>query len=282
MHRLAWAFALTFALSVHASLIYLAEMAPKSAPQIGANAEGEGGLEIDLGMSGSYADISKAKAPKTVAPAADETKQEQTEPKVEPVAKTEPQLKPKPTLIAKTSNLPLPAAPKKAEAPEEGYQVVNESPPSGRASRAIEEPVQAELSLANKQQAPSNNTAKESSVRANGTDAQRSTGGKVGNSSHYLSQLSVWLGQYKTYPPELKKRKIQGIVTVKFGIRRNGEIFAASVKTSSGQPALDDAALQMLAGASPLPPLPTSIKKEEIHLVIPIEYSLITNDFHED
>ena len=284
MHRLAWALALTFALSVHASLFYLADMAPKSAPQIGANAEGEGGLEIGLGMSGSYADIAKAEAPKNIAPTADETKQEQAKPTAKPVIKPKSQLipEPKPALIAKTPKLPLPAAPKKTEAPEEGYQAVIESPPSAPATPVAEEPAQAELSLANKQKAPSNNTTKESSVRANGSGAQRNTGGKVGDSRHYFSQLSVWLGQYKTYPPELKKRKAQGVVTVKFGIRRNGEIFAAAVKTSSGYPALDDAALQMLADASPLPPLPTSIKKEAIYLVIPIEYSLITNDFHED
>lgn len=282
MHRFAWPLALSFALSVHASLFYLADMAPKSAPQIGADAEGEGGLAVGLGMSGSYADIAKTTAPKNVAPTPDKPKQTPIPPKAKPQKTTNPQPQVPAKPIAKAPSSPLPAAPENTAPTENSYQGASESPAPDQLSSALKESHQAEPNSAEQQEATSNSTSKESSVRASGSGAQRSAGGKIGDSRHYFSQLSAWLGQYKTYPPELKKRKAQGVVTVKFGIRRNGEIFATSIKASSGHPALDAAALQMLADASPLPPLPSSIKKEEIHLVIPIEYSLITNDFHED
>ncbi len=287
MRQLPWLIAFTFAISVHASLFYVAELGQEPAPQIGAYAEGQDGLEIGLGMSGSYADIAKRTAPtEPVAP----------EPEPKPIVK--PAVKPRPSKTAKPVETPkpipkvMPAAtpmisatalappPQIAEAPKHGYQAAVE-----RTTQSNSDMVSAESTQ--NSDAPDTlvkpDTARsEAMVRASGSGAQRRAGGKAGDSKHYFSQLSAWLGQHKTYPPELKKRKAQGIVTVKFGIRRNGEIFATSVKSTSGHKALDDAALQMLADASPLPPLPASIKKDQIHLVIPIEYSLITNDFHED
>lgn len=287
MRQLPWLIAFTFAISVHASLFYVAELGQEPAPQIGAYAEGQDGLEIGLGMSGSYADIAKRTAPT-----------EPVAPKPEPKPIVKPAVKPRPSKTAKPVETPkpipkvMPAAtpmisatalappPQIAEAPKHGYQAAVE-----RTTQSNSDMVSAESTQ--NSDAPDTlvkpDTARsEAMVRASGSGAQRSAGGKAGDSKHYFSQLSAWLGQHKTYPPELKKRKAQGIVTVKFGIRRNGEIFATSVKSTSGHKGLDDAALQMLADASPLPPLPASIKKDQIHLVIPIEYSLITNDFHED
>ena len=282
MRQLPWLIAFTFAISVHASLFYVAELGQEPAPQIGAYAEGQDGLEIGLGMSGSYADIAKRTAP--TEPAA---------PQPEPKPIVKPTVKPKPSNTATAVETPKPSPkampivkaapipkPQLTEAPAHGYQAVVEQTTQSNTNLVTAEAPQE--SLAPETRSKPDTARSEAMVRASGSGSQRSAGGKAGDSKHYFSQLSAWLGQHKTYPPELKKRKAQGIVTVKFGIRRNGEIFATSVKSSSGHKALDDAALQMLADASPLPPLPASIKKEQIHLVIPIEYSLITNDFHED
>ena len=64
---------------------------------------------------------------------------------------------------------------------------------------------------------------------------------------------------------------------LQFTIHRNGEISDARLRASSGHPLLDQSALQMLAAASPLPALPDSLGREQISIVIPVEYSLITN-----
>jgi protein TonB len=282
MRQFPWAIAFAFAISVHASIFYVAELGEESVPRIGANAEGKDGLEIGLGMSGSYADIAKRTAP--TEPAAP---QPESKPIVKPVVKPKPSNtatavetpKPSPKAMPIVKAAPIPK-PQLTEAPAHGYRAVVEQTTQNNTNLVTAEVPQE--SLAPETRSKPDTAHNEAMVRASGSSSQRSAGGKAGDSKHYFSQLSVWLGQHKTYPPELKKRKAQGLVTVKFGIRRNGEIFATSVKSSSGHKALDDAALKMLADASPLPPLPASIKKEQIHLVIPIEYSLITNDFHED
>jgi len=280
MRQLPWIIAFVFAVGVHASLLYLAEQSPRPTPLIGADAEGRDGLEIGLGMSGSYADVAKHIAQSKVVP----------EPSPEPKPKHQPapKLKPKPAPAKPPTKPQVKPVEKAAQLPEKiatsisaptaavhGYQSAVDASASSQAKTAKPEEATA-------RQNTSPDTSTKVMVRASGSGKQRSAGGKQGDSSHYFSRVMAQLSHYKTYPPELKKRKTQGVVTLKFGIRGNGEIFAASIKTSSGHGALDDAALQMLADASPLPPLPASIKKEEIHLVIPIEYSLITNDFHED
>ena len=263
MRLLPWIIAFVFAVGVHASLLYLAEQSPRPTPLIGADAEGRDGLEIGLGMSGSYADIAKHIAQSEVVP--------EPSPAPKPKHQPAPKLKPKPA-PAKPPTKPQ----VKAEAAIHGYQSAVDASASRQAKAETAKPE------ATAHQNTIADTSTNAMVRASGSGKQRSAGGKKGDSSHYFSQVMAQLSHYKTYPPELKKRKTQGVVTLKFGIRRSGEIFAASINTGSGHGALDDAALQMLADASPLPPLPASIKKEEIHLVIPIEYSLITNDFHED
>lgn len=282
MRRLPWAIAFAFAISVHASLFYVAELGQDPAPQIGANAEGKDGLEIGLGMSGSYADIVKRTAPaETTTPEPEAVIKPKSITKTKTAAAPKP--RPKTTLAPKPiveSTAPIPPT-RTTETAEHGYQAAEETTTQNSAVNASTPDTKQVANVAD-MPAKSDTASSEAMIRASGSGAQRSAGGKAGDSKHYFSQLSAWLGQHKTYPPELKKRKAQGIVTVKFGIRRSGEIFATSVKSSSGHKALDDAALQMLADASPLPPLPASIKKDQIHLVIPIEYSLITNDFHED
>jgi protein TonB len=282
MRRLPWAIAFAFAISVHASLFYVAELGQDPAPQIGANAKGKDGLEIGLGMSGSYADIVKRTAPAettTPEPEAVIKPKSITKTKTAAAPKPRPKTTPAPKPIVK-STAPIPPT-RTTETAEHGYQAAEETTTQNIAVNASAPDTKQVANVAD-MPAKSDTASNEAMIRASGSGAQRSAGGKAGDSKHYFSQLSAWLGQHKTYPPALKKRKAQGIVTVKFGIRRNGEIFATSVKSSSGHKALDEAALQMLADASPLPPLPASIKKEQIHLVIPIEYSLITNDFHED
>ena len=92
----------------------------------------------------------------------------------------------------------------------------------------------------------------------------------------YVGQLVAWLNQYKDYPAQLKKKKQQGVVVLTCTINRAGEVLGADVQQSSDYPLLDQAALDMLTRASPLPPMPESLPRERLNLAVPVEYSLIT------
>ena len=86
----------------------------------------------------------------------------------------------------------------------------------------------------------------------------------------------AWLARHKAYPVQEKKAKHQGVVTLEFAIERSGRVLSARVKNGSGYPALDQAALDMVARASPVPAIPDALARERLSLAIPIEFSLIT------
>ena len=101
--------------------------------------------------------------------------------------------------------------------------------------------------------------------------------GNARNPNQYFGQLMSWMNKHKHYPPALKKKKQAGVVEVQFTIGRDGELLDASIAKSCGNSALDEAALQMMTDAAPFPPIPGFINQAPLTLVIPVEYSLITN-----
>ncbi|GEM_PF-4637211 len=93
----------------------------------------------------------------------------------------------------------------------------------------------------------------------------------------YLAQLMGQLNRHKRYPAALKKAKIEGRVVLEFTLDKFGRLKDSRVKQGSGHPELDQAALSMLARATPLPAIPAAMNKEELSMSVPVEYSLITD-----
>ncbi len=91
----------------------------------------------------------------------------------------------------------------------------------------------------------------------------------------YVRALMAWLLKYRVYPDAAKKDKAQGVVQVRFTIDRGGRVLASSVQKSGGHAALDAAALDVLSRASPVPPMPDSMRMSKLTITLPIEYSLI-------
>jgi len=101
--------------------------------------------------------------------------------------------------------------------------------------------------------------------------------GRPDDVKRYVAALMRQLNRHKTYPAELKKAKTEGRVVLQFTLDKAGRLVASAVKQSSGHPALDRAALDMLTRASPLPAIPDFMARDELALAIPVEYSLITD-----
>jgi protein TonB len=78
----------------------------------------------------------------------------------------------------------------------------------------------------------------------------------------YFGQISAWIDANKDYPTEVKKKRQQGTVVVRFTIGRDGQLLASTIKQSSGHVLLDRAALETLARAAPFPPIPEFVGRE--------------------
>ena len=73
--------------------------------------------------------------------------------------------------------------------------------------------------------------------------------------ARYLAQIRKSLDRSRVYPPEARKKRIEGIVPVKFRISADGQVVGAEV-TGNAPGILAEAVIQMLAGRR-FPPPPT-------------------------
>jgi periplasmic protein TonB len=99
-----------------------------------------------------------------------------------------------------------------------------------------------------------------------------------GPGDDYLNRLRRWLAKYKKYPPEAFKKKQEGSVMVAFTIARDGTVLAAEIERSSGFPLIDQATLDMLQRASPVPPVPAHYTGERLSIAIPVRFSIALLD----
>jgi protein TonB len=271
---------LSVALHVGALALYLLEGQQRAGTAQGV---GEGGVEFDLGLAGSYEDsalqaVADEPEPTDEKPSAGQVPEPQREMKAAPeheviqpvpvppepkVATVKAPIEEKTVVVASRSDTVEP--PETHQEPEDMRPV---DPATD--SREIADPAIPKLR---------ENSMAKSSRQASGSASSRHSGGTAGDPKSYYGLLMAWLNQHKRYPPELKKKKTQGVVQVRFTIDSAGHLLSSRIEKSSGHPRLDEAALMMLADASPMPEIPVAMGREKLTLVIPVEYSLITNSF---
>jgi protein TonB len=114
----------------------------------------------------------------------------------------------------------------------------------------------------------------EASRGASGTGAGVGVGDLEGPGDEYLERVRRWLAKHKKYPAEARKRKQEGSVVVEFVLARDGAVLDAQIERSSGFPLIDEAALDMLQRASPVPPVPPAYRGERLRIAIPVRFSL--------
>lgn len=175
------------------------------------------------------------------------TEQVQEKPKKEVVKKVEPKkVEPKPT----PKNIE--PTPKKA-APTE---------------KKVAKPSQAEESD------NSGSTAQTSRKATTGVGNTATSGGNKGATASYYTQLAAVLAQNKRYPRASRRRNEEGVVTVSFVAHADGQITNTDIIKSSGYRRLDNAVLDMLKRATPLPKFSSDMKESQLAITLPVSFKL--------
>jgi protein TonB len=86
-----------------------------------------------------------------------------------------------------------------------------------------------------------------------------------------------WLARYRAYPLAARRARIEGTVQLHVTLLPDGRLIDVRVERSSGHPLLDQAALDLLSRAAPLPRDFGSARTEQIELQLPIAYRMRTS-----
>lgn len=93
--------------------------------------------------------------------------------------------------------------------------------------------------------------------------------------SDYYRRVETHLARFHAYPASLAGVRPTGVVRVGLIVQRDGRVMDAWIETSSGIVPLDEAALQTLKRAEPLPDLPATLPGA-IDLIVPLRYAAST------
>jgi protein TonB len=90
----------------------------------------------------------------------------------------------------------------------------------------------------------------------------------------YEELLFAWMNRHKEYPMLAQRRGLEGRGSLRVRIGRDGRVLERVLVGSTGQPLLDQAALDMVRRASPFPAVPEGYAGPSFEFVAPIEYRL--------
>lgn len=83
-----------------------------------------------------------------------------------------------------------------------------------------------------------------------------------------------WLARYRIYPLAARRARLEGVVQLRVTLLPDGRFVDARIDQSSGHVLLDQAALDLLTRAAPLPVDPAGKRDVQIELVLPIAYRM--------
>ena len=292
---LQWSAAVGVAVAVHLMLAF--GFAGYS--RDGAVGEGQGGVEIGLGLlgdagesaistdsGGSPGESPEAESPAPTpepAPAA-----EATPAPSRPTPPAAPVSVPSRTIeIQQTAEVVPSETINPAVAPEQTVDDVAapESPAPASPDDALG-PTGAALATDAAQAAPSGTANALQGVQGSGEDANSgrrrssgagdspSAGGTPGQQAGYAARLAARLNRYKHYPMAARRARMEGTATLFLRVRRDGSVAEYRISESSGFEALDSAVLRMLDRAQPLPAFPAVMPDDEVSVSIPVSFSL--------
>ncbi len=156
--------------------------------------------------------------------------------------------------------------PDRLVAPEEMNKPTDDDPKTVTAPTAPSNPSIAAEATAT----PSPETARE---------ARRSVAPELGTGESlrrvratWQKELAAHLEKYKRYPADRPPQSAE--IVLRFGLDRAGHVVSASVMKSAGDSAFDDAALDMMRRADPVPPPPPLVADQGLSFSMPVIFRL--------
>lgn len=217
------------------------------------------------------------------------------EPPPEPVVQPQPQPEPTPPVLEKIEEPPPPITPPVEEKPDPApepppveQQATKEldnvavplplvRPPEPK----IEQKLAEKPKPAIRKKAPpppkaqaATQEAKAEVKQSDRTAAKTTSSGLFSSSvtpAKWQAQLSSYLQRRKRYPRESQRNREEGTVYARFQIDDSGNVLSVSITRSSGFAALDQAILEMIRKASPVPPPPPEAGKT---ITVPFKFNL--------
>jgi periplasmic protein TonB len=92
--------------------------------------------------------------------------------------------------------------------------------------------------------------------------------------SDYQRRLFEIVARNSRYPAEARRQHLAGVTQLAFRVDRRGNVVDSWIQHGSGSDLLDDAALDALERAQPLPPIPSALP-DTLEFVVEIDSSLI-------
>lgn len=111
--------------------------------------------------------------------------------------------------------------------------------------------------------------------RANNTgnaQGRSAIGGKAAR-DNYNGMVLRRLQRTKRYPKEARRDRLRGVAVVSFTVSRSGGVSGVRLARSSGHKVLDQEAIAMVGRASPMPPIPQSIRDNRITFQAPVNFT---------
>jgi len=198
-------------------------------------------------------------------------------PKPKPKAKTKPKPKPKPKQAFKFEPKPTAVAVQTISVPRSVEPSTSSTVWQRKESTTKPEPVPNATTKTNTTEP---NTAKSTPGSVGTRSATGPLAAALPNTQSsqtkaiYEGQLLTWIAQHKRYPRLARRQGLEGVVEVMFKLDPEGRVQTSSVSASSGYAVLDQAVMQLLEQASPMPTPPDFFDAESRTFRVPIAFSL--------
>ena len=107
-----------------------------------------------------------------------------------------------------------------------------------------------------------------------GSGSQNTYGGIQSSRTSYAAMVIARLNRFKRYPSQARQDKTEGEVVLALVLEPSGKVQLAQIQRSSGTELLDEAALMMVHRAQPFPAFPKELSQDSLRFNIPVTFAI--------